>query len=198
MHSINWFTKRSFDILLSSIALLLSWWIILLAILLASIDTRSLGLFIQKRVGRYGKLFNVYKIKTMRQVEGINSTVTTANDIRITRSGKLFRDTKIDELPQLLNVLLGSMTFVGARPDVEGYADGLEGSDRIILSIPPGITGPASIKYKNEEELLASQIDPKEYNDTVIWPDKVKINRHYIENWSLKQDIIYIIKTVTG
>jgi len=118
--------------------------------------------------------------------------------MRITKSGKFFRDTKIDELPQLFNVFLGSMSFVGPRPDVKGYADNLEGEDRLLLTIRPGITGPASIKYKNEEELLSRQSDPKEYNDKVIWVDKVAINLEYIKNWSLKKDIKYIIKTIIG
>ena len=134
----------------------------------------------------------------MKSVPNVNTTVTTANDMRITKSGKFFRDSKIDELPQLFNVLFGSMSFVGPRPDVEGYADKLKGEDRAILTIRPGITGPASIKYKNEEEILAEQANPKEYNDQVIWPDKVAINLQYIKEWSLKKDIQYIIKTVTG
>jgi len=90
------------------------------------------------------------------------------------------------------------MSFVGPRPDVEGYADKLEGEDRLVLNIRPGITGPASLKYKNEEEILSKQSNPKEYNDTVIWPDKVRINKEYIKNWSLKKDIEYIIKTIVG
>ena len=169
-----------------------------IAFIIASIETKSLGLFIQKRVGREAKLFNVFKIKTMKSIEGLESTITTSSDMRITKSGKFFRDTKIDELPQLFNVLLGSMSFVGPRPDVEGYADKLEGEDRLLLTIRPGITGPASIKYKNEEEILAKQSNPKEYNDRVIWVDKVAINLKYIKEWSLTKDLYYIIKTVTG
>lgn len=153
--------------------------------------------FLQKRVGENGKLFTIIKIKTMYPNKK-GSTVTTANDSRITKSGKFFRKYKIDELPQLINVLKGDMSFVGPRPDVPGYADKLEGEDRIILSIKPGITGPASLKYKNEEEILANVENPNEYNDKVIWPDKVKINKEYIKNWSLKKDIEYIIKTLKG
>lgn len=134
----------------------------------------------------------------MRRVDGVDSTVTTQDDIRITKSGKFMRDTKIDELPQLFNVLLGSMSFVGARPDVEGFADKLEGEDRVILSIPPAITGPASLKYRDEEAILARQENPEEYNREVIWRDKVAINRDYIKNWSLRGDIGYIIKTIAG
>ncbi len=190
--------KFGFDILLALIGLSLIWWIILLAWIIASIETKSNGFFFQKRVGRYGKLFNVIKIKTMKKVEGVDTTITASTDIRITKSGKFFRDTKIDELPQFINILLGDMSFVGPRPDVEGYADKLEGDDRIILSIRPGITGPASIKYKNEEEILAKQDNPQEYNDRVIWVDKVRINREYIEGWSFMKDLYYIIKTIRG
>jgi len=190
--------KRIFDFILSLIGLIFTWPIILIAWIVATIETKSNGFFIQKRVGKDGKLFNVYKIKTMKQIPNINTTITTKNDMRITKSGAFFRKYKIDELPQLLNVLLGDMSFVGPRPDVPGYADKLEGDDRIVLSIRPGITGPATIKYKNEEDILANVDNPIEYNDKIIWPDKVKINKEYIKNWSLKKDIEYIIKTIKG
>ena len=190
--------KRVFDVLLAFIGIILTFWIIILAFIVASIETKSFGFFIQRRVGKDGKVFRLLKIKSMRPISGINTTATTANDPRITKSGKFFRETKIDELPQLFNVLFGTMSFVGPRPDVEGYADKLEGKDRVILSVRPAITGPASIKYKNEEEILAKQDNPIEYNDKIIWPDKVAINREYIKNWSLMGDIRYIIKTVTG
>ncbi|GAX86860.1 conserved hypothetical protein [Lebetimonas natsushimae] len=188
--------KRAFDFFLAFFGLLITWPTILIAWIIASIETKSNGFFLQKRVGENGKLFTIIKIKTMYPNKG--STVTTANNSRITKSGRFFRKYKIDELPQLINVLKGDMSFVGPRPDVPGYADKLEGDDRIILSIKPGITGPASLKYKNEEEILASVDNPKEYNDKVIWPDKVKINKEYIKNWSLKKDIEYIIKTIKG
>ena len=190
--------KRMFDITVSFLGLLATWWIILIAWIVASIETKSNGFFVQKRVGEEGKLFFAIKIKSMKKVEGLDTTITAANDVRITKSGQFFRNTKIDELPQLINVLFGSMSFVGPRPDVEGYADKLQGDDRIILSIRPGITGPSSLKYKNEEETLFQQVDPKKYNDEIIWPDKVKINKDYIESWSFKQDIVYIIKTILG
>jgi len=192
------FIKRAFDIVFSIVGILLTGWIILIAIVIASIETKSFGLFMQKRVGREGKLFNVFKIKTMKPLVGMETTITTANDMRITKNGKFFRNTKIDELPQLFNVLFGSMSFVGPRPDVEGYADKLEGEDRVILTVRPGITGPASLKYKNEELLLAEQPDPKRYNDEVIWVDKVAINMNYIKEWTFAKDIYYIIKTVRG
>jgi len=124
------------------------------------------------------------------------TTVTRRGDPRITPLGSLLRRTKIDELPQLWNVLLGDMSFVGPRPDVPGFADILQGEEREMLSIRPGITGPATLKYRDEEELLAAQDDPEGYNRDVIWPDKVKINLNYIRNWSLGRDIGYIVKTV--
>ena len=191
-------SKRTFDIIFSLVGVVLTFWIMLIAFIVASIETKSFGLFIQKRIGKDGEPFNVFKIKTMKKLDGVDTTVTTSNDMRITKSGAFFRKTKIDELPQLFNVLFGSMSFVGPRPDVEGYADKLEGEDRAILTIRPGITGPASIKYKNEEEILAKQPNPKEYNDKVIWPDKVAINLQYIKEWSFKKDIEYIIKTIRG
>lgn len=188
--------KRSFDITFSLIGLALASWLIMFAWLIASLDTRSNGFFIQTRVGRGGKLFKVVKIKTMLPVDFVNTTVTRRGDPRITRLGAFFRGAKIDELPQLWNVLLGEMSFVGPRPDVPGFADRLEGAERAILSIRPGITGPATLAYRNEEELLAGQDDPEAYNREVIWPDKVRINLDYIRNWSLRGDLEYIINTV--
>ena len=192
------FIKKTFDIVLSLFGIIFSWWIIVLAWIVSSFETRSNGLFVQKRVGKDGKLFSVFKIKSMKKVDGVDTSITSINDVRITRSGMFFRRTKIDELPQLFNVFIGDMSFVGPRPDVSGYADKLEGEDRIILSIRPGITSPASIKYKNEEEILAKQDNPAWYNDNVIWPDKVKINKEYIKNYSFEKDIKYIIKTIRG
>ena len=198
LNRVERFQKRVFDIILSVVGIGLTWWVMLIAWLVASLETKSNGLFMQERIGRDAKPFKVFKIKTMKHVLGMHSTVTTRGDTRITKSGMFFRKTKIDELPQLLNVLLGTMSFVGPRPDVAGFADKLKGEDRVILEIRPGITGPASLKYKNEEELLAEQKDPERYNCEMIWPDKVAINKNYIKEWSLKKDIIYIVKTVLG
>ena len=132
----------------------------------------------------------------MKPLIGIQTTVTTINDTRITKWGSFFRKTKLDELPSLWNVLQGDMSLVGPRPDVPGYADKLEGSDRRILELRPGITGPATLKYANEEQLLASIDDPIKYNDEVIFPDKVKINLEYLDNWSLWGDSKIIFRTV--
>lgn len=190
--------KRTFDLVGALVGLALTWWIIMLAWLLATIDTRMNGFFIQARVGKKGRLFKVIKIRTMRNLQGIHTTVTTGIDPRITFLGRCLRRTKIDELPQLINVLLGQMSFVGPRPDVPGFADKLEGSARIILDVRPGITGPAALKYRNEEELLADQEDPEAFNRDVIYPDKVRIDSEYIANWRLTDDIHYIWKTVFG
>jgi len=190
--------KGIFDLLLALVGLILAAPIIILGWVAASIETKSNGFFLQKRVGKNGQLFTLVKIKTMKPVLGVNTNVTQKNDVRITTSGGFFRKTKIDELPQLWNVLIGQMSFVGPRPDVKGYADKLQGKDKVVLSVRPGITGPASLKYKNEETLLATQSNPEQYNNEVIWPDKVKINVDYVNNWSFIQDMRYIYQTITS
>ena len=188
--------KRLFDVVVSFVGLCLCSWLILFAWLCAVLETKSNGFFTQKRVGKNGKLFSIIKIKTMLPNNG--STITTRNDKRITKLGAFWRKTKIDELPQLINVFLGHMSLVGPRPDVPGYADKLVGRDRVVLSVRPGITGPASLKFKNEEELLAAQHDPVKYNNEVIFPEKVRINIEYVENWSFMKDIKYIYQTIFG
>ena len=190
--------KRSFDLFFAILGLLLLWWVILLAAFISRLDTGLNGFFIQQRVGRLGILFNVIKIRTMKPVDNFQTTVTRDNDVRITTAGRFFRKTKIDELPQLINVLLGDMSFVGPRPDVPGFADQLVGDERNVLSLRPGITGPATLQYRNEEKLLASVDNPEQYNRDVIFPDKVKINLEYIKNYSLSNDIKYISSTIFG
>jgi lipopolysaccharide/colanic/teichoic acid biosynthesis glycosyltransferase len=134
----------------------------------------------------------------MYSVKHSDSTVTVRGDKRITPLGAHLRCWKLDELPQFWNVLKGDMSVVGPRPDVPGYADKLTGDDRIILTIRPGVTGPATLKYRNEEEILAQQPDLKRYNNEVIFPDKVRINKEYVDNYSFMRDIRYIIKTAIG
>ena len=154
-------------------------------------------IFLQERIGQYGKKFYIYKIRTMKTGSGNNNMfVTTANDNRILPFGKWLRKTKLDEIVELVNVLKGEMSFVGPRPDVEGYADKLEGEDRKVLELRPGITGPASLKYINEEEILANVDNPQQYNDKVIFPDKVKINLDYYYNRTFWGDIRIILKTI--
>nr|WP_298418219.1 sugar transferase [uncultured Kordia sp.] len=188
--------KRLFDLVMSTIGLLLFGWLIVLSAIIARFDTKLSGFFKQKRVGQDGKIFEVFKLRSMKNVAGVVTTVSTDKDPRITKMGRFWRKTKIDELPQLINVFLGQMSFVGPRPDVPGFADKLEGEDRIILSIKPGITGPASIHFKNEEEILAQQEDPEAYNRNVIWPKKVALNKAYIKEFSVLKDVKYIFKTI--
>lgn len=188
--------KRSFDFIVAFIGLALLWWLVLIVIVCARLDTGLSGVFRQKRIGKNGKLFIVYKVRSMRNLDNFTTTVTTDRDPRISKFGWFIRKTKLDELPQLFNVLIGNMSFVGPRPDVPGFADELQGEDRIILTIRPGITGPATLYFKDEEALLASQEDPERYNREVVWPKKVELNKEYIQNYSLSTDIRYIIQTI--
>jgi lipopolysaccharide/colanic/teichoic acid biosynthesis glycosyltransferase len=154
-------------------------------------------IFKQKRVGQYGRLFTMYKFRTMKNNHH-GSSISIAGENRITPIGAFLRKYKIDELPELWNVLIGDMSLVGPRPDVPGYADVLEGKNREILKLKPGITGPASLKYRNEEDILAQQDNPQKYNDEVIYPDKVRINLEYLHQWSFWNDLVIIYKTIVG
>ncbi len=155
-------------------------------------------IFKQQRVGQHGRLFTMYKFRSMT-VKGAGQTSVAATEgARITPLGATLRKYKIDELPELWNVLKGDMSFVGPRPDVPGYADKLQGDDREMLLLKPGITGPSSLKYRNEEELLSKVENPLEYNDKVIFPDKVRINRYYLHHYSFVADIKMILCTVLG
>lgn len=155
------------------------------------------AVFAQKRVGKDGKLFTMYKFRSM-SMHHSGSSVSVAGESRITPLGAKLRRYKMDELPELWNVLVGDMSFVGPRPDVPGYADKLEGNNRRVLQLRPGITGPASLKYRDEEMLLALQANPQEYNDHVIYPDKVRINLYYLDHYSFLADIKMIVATVLG
>lgn len=188
--------KRAFDVVLSALGLVLLWPIIAVAYVVARLETGKSGFYRQDRIGREGRRFQVVKLRTMRDLPGLSSSVTTAADPRVTHFGKFFRRTKIDELPQLWNVLRGDMSFVGPRPDVPGFADRLKGKDREILKIRPGITGPASLRFRNEEALLARQSDPESYNAEVIYPEKVRLNREYLRTYSFCRDLRYIRETL--
>ena len=153
--------------------------------------------FIQKRVGKDGEIFNCHKFRTMTVNHG-GSSISIAGENRITPLGVKLRHYKIDELPGLWDVFIGKMSFVGPRPDVPGYADCLQGDDRRILSLRPGITGPASLKYRDEEYILAQQPNPQEYNDKVIYPDKVRLNLYYLYHYSFWDDIRMIFATILG
>jgi len=190
--------KRAFDVVVSATGLSVTGGIILAAAAVARADTRKSGFFRQVRIGRYGEPFELVKIRTMRESAGVQTNVTTDHDVRITRLGRFFRKSKIDELPQLYNVLRGEMSFVGPRPDVSGFADQLKGDDRIVLDVRPGITGPATLAFRREEEILAEQADPEKYNSEVIYPEKVRLNRVYVQNWSFFGDLRYILDTIFG
>ncbi|WP_348768052.1 sugar transferase [uncultured Bacteroides sp.] len=190
--------KWILDRLMSLIGLLVLWPVlVVIAILVRAKMPGGPVIFKQKRVGQHGKLFTMYKFRSMI-VSHSGSSVSVKGERRITFWGAKLRKYKLDELPELWNVLIGDMSFVGPRPDVPGYADKLQGADRRMLLLKPGITGPASLKYRNEEELLAEQEDPQKYNDEVLFPDKVKINIEYLDNWSFWYDIKIIIYTVLG
>lgn len=190
--------KYIFDRVVSLVGLLLIWPLLLVLVLMIR---RSMpgapAIFKQQRVGKDGRLFTMYKFRTMVPHHS-GSSVSVAGEDRITPLGKTLRRYKLDELPELWNILIGDMSFVGPRPDVPGYADCLEGEDREILNLRPGITGPASLKYRDEEELLAKVEDPIAYNNEIIYPDKVRLNRYYYHHYSFVMDIRMIFATVLG
>ena len=193
--------KYIFDRLVSLIGLLILWPIfIIVAILIKVKMPGGPVLFVQKRVGRFGKLFKVHKFRSMtvRKDTDAVTGVAAAETARITPLGEKLRKYKLDELPELWDVLIGKMSFVGPRPDIPGYADQLQGEDREILKLRPGITGPASLKYRNEEDILASVDNPQQYNDEIIYPDKVRLNRYYLHHYSFIKDIQMIFCTVLG
>lgn len=197
MTSNNFFLKRTFDLSLALPGITLVSPLILVLWVISSIETNENGMFVQSRVGRNGNIFRIFKIRTMRSNTNIQTSVTTSTDNRISKFGKVMRRWKLDELPQLWNVVIGKMSFVGPRPDVPGFADKLVGDDREVLKMTPGITGLATIYYHNEEMLLASVESPEEYNKNVIWPNKVKLNRLYYANYSVFLDLRIIWYTLT-
>ena len=190
--------KKIFDRLMAFIGLLFLWPVLVVVAILIKVKMPGGPvIFKQKRVGRNGELFTMYKFRSMTVGHG-GSSVSVAGESRITPLGAKLRKYKLDELPELWNVLVGDMSFVGPRPDVPGYADQLKGENREVLKLRPGITGPASMKYRDEEEVLAQQSDPQKYNDEVIFPDKVRINRYYLHHYSFLKDIKMIFCTVLG
>lgn len=198
--------KWLFDRFVSLVGLIvLSPVLLVVAVLVAVKTPGGPVIFSQKRVGKDGKLFTIRKFRTMTAIHG-GSSVSVAGESRITPLGAKLRHYKLDELPELWNVLMGDMSFVGPRPDVPGYADQLKGEDREVLKLRPGITGPATLKYRDEEDLLARVVkegidgytDPVKYNDEVIFPDKVRLNRFYMNHYSFWSDIKMLFATVLG
>lgn len=193
--------KYIFDRFVSLIGLLVLWPVLIIVAILIKVKMPGGPvLFVQKRVGRFGKLFTVHKFRSMtvRKETDALTGVAAAETARITPLGEKLRKYKLDELPELWDVLIGKMSFVGPRPDIPGYADQLQGEDREILKLRPGITGPASLKYRNEEDILASVDNPQQYNDEIIYPDKVRLNRYYLHHYSFIKDIQMIFCTVLG
>lgn len=190
--------KFLFDRIVSFIGFLFLWPIFVIVAILVKIKMPGGPVFFtQKRVGKDACLFTIYKFRSMT-IGHCGSNVSVAGESRITPFGAKIRKYKLDELPELWNIVKGDMSFVGPRPDVPGYADTLVGVEREVLKLRPGITGPASLKYRNEEEMLMTVEDPQKYNDEVIFPDKVRINRYYLHHYSFWIDIKIIIATVLG
>ena len=181
--------KRFFDIIFSFFFLLFFFWVVCIAWLLAAIDTHTNGIFIQQRIGQFGNPFKIYKLRTIQ-------ILTTSGNRRISKIGKFLRGYKLDELPQFFNVLKGEMSLVGPRPDLPGYYDLLEGENRKILELKPGLTSLASLKYSEEESLLSKQISPINYNDSIVFPDKVRLNLDYYYHRSFWGDVGIILKTI--
>ena len=192
----KWVLKRAFDLVASLAGLVVL--APLLLVLAAVVRTTSPGpaLFFQLRVGRHGKRFKCVKFRTMVVGAEEQGTVTAEGDPRVTAVGHFLRRTKLDELPQLWNVLAGDMSFVGPRPDVIGYADRLQGDDRRILDFRPGITGPSTLLFREEERLLAMARDPQAFNDAVVYPEKLRINLNYLETRTFWRDIGYLVSTL--
>ena len=204
--------KFLFDRIVSFLGLLFLWPVLLVVAILVKIKMPGgPAFFVQKRVGKDGKLFNCHKFRTMTMKHS-GSSVSVAGDSRITPLGAKLRHYKLDELPELWDVLIGNMSFVGPRPDVPGYADQLQGDDRDVLKLRPGITGPATLKYRLEDEMIAEYVAQRqkegdtreaqdiavEYNDTVIYPDKVRLNCYYYRHYSFVKDIQMLFCTVLG
>ena len=204
--------KWIFDRVVALIGLLFLWPVLLVVAIMVKVKMPGgPAFFVQKRVGKGGNLFKCHKFRTMT-VKHNGSTVSVAGDSRITPLGVILRHYKLDELPGLWDVLIGNMSFVGPRPDVPGYADKLQGDDRDVLKLRPGITGPATLKYRREDEMIADYVAQRqaqgdmrpmqeiatEYNDQVIYPDKVRLNCYYYRHYSFWRDIQMIFATVLG
>lgn len=181
--------KRIFDIIFSLSILLLFFWLILIFWLMAAIDTQTNGIFIQERIGQYDKKFKIFKLRTIQ-------VLSISGSARISKTGQFLRNYKLDELPQFLNVLMGKMSVVGPRPDLPGYYDLLEGENRKILDLKPGLTSPAALKYSSEVQLLEKQESPVHYNNNFIFPDKVQLNLDYYYKWTFWGDLVIIMKTL--
>ena len=188
--------KVIFDYFFAIVGLFISLPLLITISILIKLTSKGPIFYTQKRVGRDEKIFTIIKFRSMTTTHKDNNTITIGGDIRITKFGKILRRFKLDELPELLNILKGEMSFVGPRPDLPGYADKLKDENRKILALKPGITSQASLKYANEEEILANEDNPINYNNEVIYPDKIKMNLDYYYNHNLWIDIKIIFATI--
>ncbi|RLD36791.1 MAG: sugar transferase [Bacteroidetes bacterium] len=189
--------KRLFDFTASFFGLIIILPFLIIIALFIKLRMPGPVFFIQKRVGKNGELFKMVKFRSMKVSHG-GTSITVKGEARITPFGAFLRKYKLDELPELWNILKGDMSIVGPRPDVPGYADLLEGDDRLMLSVRPGLTGAASLCFINEEEILAKQADPENYNDEILFPEKVRINNNYIHKWNMILDVKIILFTMLG
>ena len=188
--------KRVFDFLVALTLIVISLPLQIIIFLGSVFSTRSNGIYKQKRIGMNNHEFIIYKFKSMKDSAQNNDFQTSIGDSRITGFGKLIRRTKLDELPQLFNIIRGQMSFVGPRPDVSGYAEKLSANIYYLDKVKPGITSPASIFFRNEEIILNRTSNKKHYNDNVIWPLKAKMNRQYADNFSFFGDLICLLQTI--
>jgi len=188
--------KRLFDFTASFFGLIILFPLFLAIALLIKISSNGPIFFRQERIGKNGAIFTLVKFRSMKTIQQSATTVSVKGDVRITPIGVFLRRFKLDELPELWNVLVGEMSLVGPRPDVPGFADLLEGNDRLVLKLRPGITGPASLKYANEEDILAKVTHPEQYNKEVIFPDKVRINLDYYYRQNIWLDLKIIFATI--
>lgn len=185
--------KRCFDLCLSFFLIVLLFFPVLVIAVIIGLKFKENPIFVHERIGKHRKPFLLYKLRT---IPGNLPKDVMGKDVLLSRFSRFLLHYKLNELPQLFNILKGDMSFVGPRPDIKGYADELSADDAVILEVKPGLTGPATIKYRNEQLLLEEKENPLQFNRDVIWPDKVKLNKAYIENWSFKKDLLILFKTL--
>ena len=198
---ITLFLKRIFDIIFSTILLIVLSPILIILAIAIKIDSKGPIFYRQERITQYGKIFKIFKFRTMIfNADKIGALVTTKNDSRITRVGNIIRKCRLDEIPQLINILVGDMTFVGTRPEVKKYVERYTDEMKATLLMPAGVTSIASIKYKNEDEIIGKYIEQGEDIDDIyvnrVLPEKMKYNVDYVKKFTIFQDILICVQTV--
>lgn len=184
--------KRAFDLSLACVVVIIGIPIWLLLLMISAVLTLSWPLFAQKRIGKHGKVFRIYKLRTLK-----GSEIQSFPPMSKSSTLEWIREKRLDEFPQLFQIILNQMSWVGPRPDLPGYADRLTGADRELLKYKPGLTGPATLVYRNENELLLKQSQPLKYNDEILWPDKVQINLKFYRNYSFWSEFAILMKSLT-